>query len=283
MPGPNFNAPVTIKDSSGNDRIRLERSGNIALKDAALEAALGFVTSDARLTLGAPGGGKAGTIRVRDGAGKIAFNVWGSNASLSVGTKGNKGTLIVQDGAGRHVLHFESENAVLYVGRQGNEGDIIVRDGAGNNRIHLDGATGEVRLQSADCAEEFDVLGSEGAEPGTVMTIEEGSVLRPCVNPYDKRVAGVISGAGGTSPGIVLDKRETDQNRLPIALTGKVHCKVDAQYAQIEVGDLLTTSDTDGHAMKADDPARAFGAVLGKALAPLEQGRGLIPILVSLQ
>ena len=35
--------------------------------------------------------------------------------------------------------------------------------------------------------------------------------------------------------------------------------------------------------MKAADPARAFGAVIGKALRPLAAGRGLIPILVVLQ
>jgi len=51
----------------------------------------------------------------------------------------------------------------------------------------------------------------------------------------------------------------------------------------VEVGDLLTTSATPGHAMKATDNARAFGAVLGKALAPLPSGKGLVPILVTLQ
>ena len=64
---------------------------------------------------------------------------------------------------------------------------------------------------------------------------------------------------------------------------GKVYCKVDADYASIEVGDLLTTSSTPGHAMKADDPFKTFGAVIGKALRPLKAGRGLIPILVALQ
>ena len=68
-----------------------------------------------------------------------------------------------------------------------------------------------------------------------------------------------------------------------MALVGKASCKVDAQYAQIEVGDLLTTSSTAGHAMKADDPQKAFGAVLGKALRPLQEGQGLIPILIALQ
>jgi len=64
---------------------------------------------------------------------------------------------------------------------------------------------------------------------------------------------------------------------------GKVYCKVDAQYSAIGVGDLLTTSETPGHAMKAIDPLKAFGAVIGKALRPLQSGQGTIPVLVALQ
>jgi hypothetical protein len=58
---------------------------------------------------------------------------------------------------------------------------------------------------------------------------------------------------------------------------------VDASYAPIEVGDLLTTAPTPGYAMKASDPLKAFGAVIGKALCPLKAGRGLVPILIALQ
>jgi hypothetical protein len=143
--------------------------------------------------------------------------------------------------------------------------------------------TGDVRLTGADCAEEFDVAGIEKIEPGTVLVIDENSRLRSSEKPFDKKVAGVVSGAGGYKPGIILDKNSTLNKRLPIALTGKVYCKVDARYYPIEVGDLLTTSPTSGHAMKADDPLKAFGAVIGKALASLREGTGLIPILVALQ
>jgi hypothetical protein len=114
------------------------------------------------------------------------------------------------------------------------------------------------------------VLGHEGA-------------LFESQQAYDKRVAGVISGAGDYKPGIVLDKRQTQGNRQPVALLGKVFCKVDAQYGAIEVGDLLTTSPTPGHAMKTSDPFKAFGAVIGKALRPLGEGQGLIPVLIALQ
>ena len=67
------------------------------------------------------------------------------------------------------------------------------------------------------------------------------------------------------------------------SLVGRTWCKVDASYSPIDVGDLLTTSPTAAHAMKATDQRRSFGAVIGKALRPLRAGQGLIPILIALQ
>jgi len=115
------------------------------------------------------------------------------------------------------------------------------------------------------------------------MVIDNDGALRASEQAYDKRVAGVISGAGNLRPGIHLDKQTNKANRLPIALTGKVYCKVDAKYNSIEVGDLLTTSSTVGHAMKVSDHIRSIGAIIGKALRPLEAEQDIIPILVALQ
>lgn len=141
----------------------------------------------------------------------------------------------------------------------------------------------DIVLTGADCAEHFDVVQDSICEPGTVMTIGQDGLLGYSSKAYDKKVAGVVSGAGSFRPAIVLDSQPSAEGRLPVALFGKVYCKVDAQYAPIEVGDLLTTSDTAGHAMKASDRDRAFGAVVGKALGNLPDGRGLIPILITLQ
>jgi hypothetical protein len=143
--------------------------------------------------------------------------------------------------------------------------------------------TGDLRLLNADCAEDFDICATEQIEPGTVMVVGAEGTLEQSRQAYDKRVAGVISGAGEYKPGIVLDKQQSRNIRQPIALLGKVYCKVDVGYGAIEIGDLLTTSPTPGHAMKADDPAKAFGAVIGKALRPLKEGQGLLPILIALQ
>jgi len=161
--------------------------------------------------------------------------------------------------------------------------DLRVENTAGKDTIHIDGETGDILLLNADCAEEFPVSDRDQIEPGNVMIIEGEDRLRRCERAYDRRVAGVVSGAGDCKPGIVLGKRETASDTVAIALIGKVYCKADARYAPIEIGDLLTTSTTPGHAMKASDTVRLPGAVIGKALMPLESGMGLIPILVALQ
>jgi hypothetical protein len=142
---------------------------------------------------------------------------------------------------------------------------------------------GDVQLTNADVAEDFDIAGPDRVPAGTVMVFGSEGALCESDRAYDKRVAGVISGAGDFKPALVLDKRLPDSNRQPVALMGKVFCRVDAQFGRIEVGDLLTTSATPGHAMKAGDPLQAFGCVIGKALQPLVTGKGLIPILVALQ
>jgi hypothetical protein len=141
---------------------------------------------------------------------------------------------------------------------------------------------GDIFLPGADCAEHFDVVDTDTIEPGSVVVIDCEGGLRKSRAAYDMKVAGVVSGAGTFRPGVVLDKRPDSAGRLPVSLVGKVFCKVDAQYSPIDVGDLLTSSPTPGHAMKATDPTRAFGAIIGKALRPLQAGCDLIPILIAL-
>ena len=101
--------------------------------------------------------------------------------------------------------------------------------------------TGDLQMLNADCAEDFDIAEDKPIEAGTVMIIRNEGVLHESERAYDKRVAGVVSGAGSYKAGIVLDKKESQTARLPLALLGKVYCKVDASSSPIDVGDLLTT------------------------------------------
>ncbi|MFN8000000.1 MAG: hypothetical protein U0X75_03170 [Acidobacteriota bacterium] len=59
-----------------------------------------------------------------------------------------------------------------------------------------------------------------------------------------------------------------------VALSGRVYCLVDASRGAIEPGG---TSNLPGYAMKAADPAKAQGAIIGKAMTPLSKGKGLVP------
>ena len=68
-----------------------------------------------------------------------------------------------------------------------------------------------------------------------------------------------------------------------VALTGRVYVQADATNGAIEPGDLLTTSDTPGHAMKVTDHTKAQGAILGKAMSSLAEGQGMVLVLVTLQ
>jgi hypothetical protein len=101
---------------------------------------------------------------------------------------------------------------------------------------------------------------------------------------YDRTVAGVLSGAGGVKPGLLMGQRNSKADgKHPVALTGRVYCLVDASEAAIAPGDLITTSATPGHGMKVTDHDRAQGAIIGKAMTGLASGRGLILLLVTLQ
>ena len=142
---------------------------------------------------------------------------------------------------------------------------------------------GDVVLTNGDCAEEWDLASGEAAKPGSVMVVDDAGRIEPCRSAYDTKVVGVLSGAGQYRPALILDRRGDPANRGKLAVLGKVYCMVDAGYGAVAAGDLLTSSPTPAHAMRSSDRERSFGSVIGKALAPLGEGTGLIPIIVALQ
>jgi hypothetical protein len=127
---------------------------------------------------------------------------------------------------------------------------------------------------SLDVAERFPAL--DPLARGDVVVYDAVKrCIAACDKANDKRVVGMIS----TDPAFVLG---IEQNEPTVALCGRVPCKVDADIAPIEPGDLLTSSPTRGHAQKAD-PGKATGAIIGKALEGLDKGRGEILVFVAMQ
>ncbi|MFD7779778.1 hypothetical protein [Streptomyces sp. NPDC059753] len=143
---------------------------------------------------------------------------------------------------------------------------------------------GEVRAvrftpSGGDYAETF-AAGGE-FEPGTVLVIGDDGLMAPCDAQYDSRATGVVSGAGGLTPGTVMESNPDSAHHVTLALAGQVYVKADPQYGPIAAGDLLTTSPSEGCAMRVSDRGRAVGAILGKALATLDGEPGLVRMLVT--
>lgn len=140
-------------------------------------------------------------------------------------------------------------------------------------------------LGGADIVEGFETSGEYACDAGSVVVIDDATPgsLRASREPYDTKVAGVVSGAGGVAAGIRLGQEGALDGETPVAMTGRVYVKCSTENGAIRAGDLLTTSSTAGHAMRATDAERRAGAVIGKAMSHLDAGTGLVLVLVNLQ
>jgi len=161
--------------------------------------------------------------------------------------------------------------------------DVTVFRVDGTGRVFADGG---FQPSGADFAESMAVTGDRAKyEAGDLLVIDATANRRVALaqQPYSTLVAGIYS----TKPGLLGTTRKVNeiapQNEVPLAVVGVVPCKVTAENGAIRVGDLLVTSYTSGHAMKGTDRSKMLGAVVGKALEPLEEGKGVIQVLVTLQ
>jgi len=113
-----------------------------------------------------------------------------------------------------------------------------------------------------------------GAGDVVVINADEDMSVVKSSRRFDSKVAGVISG----NPKVYMGPGD---GKMALALAGVVKCKVSAENGAIEPGDLLVSSSTPGHAMSASARQVLPGMLVGKALEPLEKGRGEIFILVN--
>jgi hypothetical protein len=154
---------------------------------------------------------------------------------------------------------------------------------AGNGELGNIVAQGTIYAKYQDVAEW--VPSSEQLAAGTVVVLDstKSNQVISSSQSYDTRVAGVIS----AQPGIALG--EKGDSKVLVATTGRVKVKVDASKGPIHIGDLLVTSDVPGVAMTSEPVEFAGrkmhmpGTLIGKALEPLEKGKGEILVLLSLQ
>jgi len=218
------------------------------------------------------------------------FTIWDDTA--------HKARMVIEGGTGNVGIGTTSPGAALEV--HGTADDLLALydstlPGDAKFRIEKDGdvyadgtyycSDGAVYVGSADVAERINV--SEWVEASNVVEVdpEHPGFFRKTRSPYSNKVAGVIS----TSPGVVLgnsfDAAEDkwEDNRLTLAIAGRVPVKASAENGPIEVGDLLVSSSIPGIAMKATDKTAGIGSVIGKAMEELKEENGIIMMQVMLQ
>lgn len=231
-----------------NDEMSIDHSGNMTLNGGQFFLTAGSTTSEGNglgYTTGLPG-------IIPGGAGPFLFGYNGG----ALGAVGPETVCLSWDFSGD-----------VWVSNNCSVASLTIRGGA-------------------DLAEPFPMSAAQSEmQPGSVVVIDDQhpGQLKLSGQPYDTRVAGVVSGANGIHPGIQMQQQGLLEGGKNVALTGRVYVKADASYGPIRPGDFLTTSATPGYAMKVTDHERAQGAILGKAMTGLNQGTGMVLVLVTLQ
>lgn len=219
----------------------------------------------------------------------------GGGATGSVGVWGEASGASDKNVGGRFAASGGTENFAIWsnngknyfadnvgIGTDAPAEKLTVR--GGNLLIERVDGTDVVEIgEGLDYAEGFDVSDEGKISAGSVLSIDADNPGKLALSnkPYDSKVAGIVAGAKGQGSGVRLGAGQFDYD---VALAGRVYCNVDATEIAVQPGDLLTTSATEGYAMKATDYIRAQGAILGKAMEKLEKGKkGQIMVLVTLQ
>jgi hypothetical protein len=131
------------------------------------------------------------------------------------------------------------------------------------NTLTFDPSSGTLNATAAsakyaDLAEKY-VSDSE-YESGTVVVFGGEKEITVTNLSHDTRVAGVIS----TNPAYLMND---SINGLPVALTGRVPCKV---LGPITKGSLLVTSNIEGVAEMLNDAKYRHGCIIGKSLEDID-------------
>jgi len=176
------------------------------------------------------------------------------------------------------IENAQNYNALMILGRTQANGIRLV-DMWDNVTIH-----GTLNGHGADLAEMY--ISPAGLEPGDVVSLapDRDEIVAAAV-ARDQGVIGVIS----ARPGFVLNaKAQREDNTdgrvaYPVALCGRVACKVTDEAGPIRRGDLLTSASRPGYAMRAQtSDGIPPGSVVGKALGAHSSGTGVIDIFVML-
>lgn len=260
-------------NSSFNEVLHLRNQGTgrtLYLENTNVETLLPVLEVEARRGWGARirGDGDLGRspLEVISEGNISAIRAVNSGSGLAlIGDASSGDALLVSSDSGDLIRGFDTGPSSNLRFRVTNEGNVS--------------ADGTFTGGGADVAEFID--SPDELEPGDVVAIGSKGQFRRVNSAGSTAVAGVIT----THPGLLMnadDSRQTLEDGPALALVGRVPVKVTDQGGVVRPGDLLVSSSTPGHAMRA--PVQPLpGTVIGKSLGTHESGAGAVEILVMLR
>jgi len=293
----------TLEPGDASLRIVRENSYKPELSRELFAVRENSTTAPGRLTVGSEGEGTGastffanqegkrividpdqGSITIRSEAGgSLRLTRPSGKESLVAGASpSGAGFIKVLGAEGEVGAALSAEDCMLTLGRPSMPGKIELLGTSGQECVTIDGAKGDVILHGGDCAEYFLTL-DENLVPGMAVEATGGEYVCATRSAFSSRIVGVVAGAGGIEPGILLHGGANRLNRVPVSLVGQAYCLADASEVPITLGALLVSSPTPGHVMAANRVGGIEGCVVGKALQTLSSGRGLVRALVCLE
>lgn len=299
-PTPNY--PLQIFTNTLPNALYVQNNGACAPSPCVVNSIFGFAGGNSGTAIGvngqtnspggigvignqpiSEGGGGGGVLGLTNAANGFAYAIRGD----ALGTTGSAvavfGSSFSPESITAYFVNRAYGDIIHGAVSQGYNGDVRVFRVDGTGKVF---ANGGFQPNGADFAESIAVSGERSKyAAGDLLAIDPTADrhLKLAQQAYSTLVAGIYS----TKPGILGTTRGVDEraanDEVPLAVVGIVPCKVTTENGSIQAGDLLVSSSTPGHAMKGTDRSKMLGSVVGKALEPLQQGTGVIQVLVTLQ
>jgi hypothetical protein len=226
-------------------------------------------------------------------SGNVGINVASPIEKLHVSGNAlisNNGSLFLAKTSGLRTVEIKSTES----GADGSS--ILLYNDAGLVTIEMDAdfgdgdgrvITSELQIRGgSDLSENFDINDAKELKPGMLVSIDTEKEGMLCITNQanDKKIVGVISGANGIKPGMLMGQQGSIANgKHPVALAGRVYVLSNNEGGEINAGDFLTSSSQRGYAKKANKLDDAQGAIIGKAMGKADSKTGYVLVLINLQ
>ncbi|MCB0835229.1 MAG: hypothetical protein KDE26_03415 [Bacteroidetes bacterium] len=268
---------IRIHSNTGveTSKIRMSDNGNVGLGTESPLTKLHIIDTDASLGGTTGGGILLGEIN--------STNLVIDQNEIMARNNHNISHLMLQAQGGDIRIHSNTGNVDSQINIKDN-GRVGLGVSNPSAKLHVNGDTKTKCLEitgGCDLAEYKQNHDSRSLEPGDVVLIDptdpKGVLLSD--QPYNKMAIGIYSGANGVKPGMILSQEGVLDGDIPVAIAGQVYVKV---TGKVNPGDLLTSSNIPGHAMKAKNYKKAFGAIIGKAISTNDEN-GFALVLIGRQ